>query len=168
MCKLFTPNMERILFQSRSNASHCSVGAMKPATTTACVSAFVPLSSKYALKSLPAITTVRAVGPCLCRMVTERCEVCESWNNGRHASRVFETWASSLPWHRVYELASIPSEKTVAHVVPESSQPRLDGRDARRSNAGPKAVRERDSCLLVHSLAHESAHGARSHRAGNL
>jgi hypothetical protein len=133
MCKLFTPNMERMLFQSRSNASHCSVGAMKPATTTACVSAFVPLSSKYALKLLPAITTVLAVGPCLCRMVTERCEVCESWNNGRHASRVFETWASSLPWHRVYELASIPSEKTVAHVVPESSQPRLDGRDARRS-----------------------------------
>jgi len=127
MCKLFTPNMERMLFQSRSNASHCSVGAMKPATTTACVSAFVPLSSKYALKSLPAITTDLAVGPCLCRMVTERCEVCESWNNGRHASRVFETWASSLPWHRVYELASIPSEKTVAHVVPESSQPDWTG-----------------------------------------
>src|SRR5579864_1640480 len=133
MCKLFTPNMERILFQSRSNASHCSVGAMKPATTTACVSAFVPLSSKYALKSLPAITTVLAVGPCLCRMVTERYEVCESWNNGRPAFRVFETWASSLPWHRVYELSSHPSESTVGTRRPRILSARLDGRDALRS-----------------------------------
>src|SRR5438270_1001109 len=48
-------------------------------------------------------------------------------NLGHRASRVFETWASSLPWHRVYELSSIPSERTVAPVGPESSQPDWTG-----------------------------------------
>src|SRR5579864_1427068 len=137
MCKLFTPNMERILFQSRSNASHCSVGAMKPATTTACVSAFVPLSSKYALKSLPAITTDLAVGPCLCRMVTERCEVCESWNNGG-LSPAFSTHGLLL--YLGIEFAnshqSFRADRSTGR--PRIFSARLDGRDARRSMVNRK------------------------------
>src|ERR1700756_1178179 len=76
-------------------------------------------------------------------------------------------WAHQL----IQDIAAVlqPCQQNSSFLIRDSDvSARLDGRDARRSNAGPKAVRERDSCLLVHSLAHESAHGAQSHRAGNL